>query len=167
MRVYHKFINLLRNQFKVSFRIIPLSYATYSPWTDHIIELKTRHEPESVPRFSGSASSYQSGAAAVAVMQYQAGNVVPQLLENLGSPAREIIYWNVQLAANFSTERLIASLTILVRSADEDLLAASLIAVRQIKSPRVPALLEPLSCFPLTDEIRAFVANHIDNQRQD
>ncbi|QDU12962.1 hypothetical protein CA11_07430 [Gimesia maris] len=102
-----------------------------------------------------------------AVMQYQAGNVVPQLLENLGSPAREIIYWNVQLAANFSTERLIASLTILVRSANEDFLAASLIAVRQIKSPRVPALLEALSCFPLTDEIRASVANHIDKQRQD
>lgn len=103
----------------------------------------------------------------VAVMQYRAEDVVPRLLENLGSPARDIVYWNAQIAANFPDERLIAPLSILVRSADEDIQAASLIAVGQIKSPRVLTLLEALSRSPLTDEIRELVGNLIDDQRQD
>lgn len=103
----------------------------------------------------------------VAVMQYRAEDVVLLLLENLGSPARDIVYWNAQIAANFPDERLIAPLSILVRSADEDIQAASLIAVGQIKSPRVLTLLEEVSRSPLTDEIRELVGNLIDDQQQD
>lgn len=100
-----------------------------------------------------------------AIRKYRAKDVIPQLMQTLTSPSKSIVYWNAQIAASFPDVRLIEPLSVLVRSEDEDIQAASITAIGQIKSPKVLAVLESLNSSDLNEDMRELISDGLENQK--
>lgn len=99
------------------------------------------------------------------IRKYQAEAVIPELQLALRSPTKSIVYWNAQIAESFPDERLIEPLSSLVNSEDEDIQAASITALGQIKSPKVLAILESLTRSSLTEDLRELINDGLENQK--
>lgn len=66
--------------------------------------------------------------------KYPPSKVVAHLETALADPKRSVRYWAAEIAANFPDEQLVPSLQALLDEDNEDLVAASVIALGQIES---------------------------------
>ena len=100
-----------------------------------------------------------------AVVEHPPSTVVPLLVTALTTGTQSIKYWNAQIAENFPSRELIAPLTALCDSSDEDLRAAGIAALGQIKSPEVKAYLEKqMELDDLEHDLRELVVDGLENQ---
>jgi HEAT repeat protein len=73
--------------------------------------------------------------------RFPSQEVIPHLLTALSNSSRSVRYWVAEIAASFPDEQLVRPLSVFLTEGDEDLIAASVIALGQIKSREARASL--------------------------
>ena len=83
------------------------------------------------------------------------------LKDGLRSTHRSVRYWNAEIAANFPTEELIADLSMLLSESDQDIRAAAVIALGQIKSEASKKALVNALKTETSDHIRSLARRYV------
>ena len=93
--------------------------------------------------------------------QFDESKVVPHLKQGLQSPIRSVRYWNAEISANFPSGELVADLSALLRDPDQDVRAAAVIALGQIKSVASKSVLRNALSAEANVHVRSLIQKYV------
>jgi hypothetical protein len=93
--------------------------------------------------------------------QFDKSKVVPHLKQGLHSSICGVRYWNAEIAANFPSGDLVADLSALLRDPDQDIRAAAVIALGQIKTEASNNVLRNALAAEANVHVRALVQKYV------
>ena len=97
------------------------------------------------------------------IIMYEEKDVVPLLVKSLNSDYYSVRYWSTQIASNFSSKKLIETLSMLLDENNYDIKFASLAAIERNDSLSKKTILEKYLLQENDEELRGFAHNIISN----
>lgn len=91
-------------------------------------------------------------------------SVIHHLIAGLSSSYESVRYWNTEIAANFPDDSLVSELKVLSEDPNEDIRAAAVIALGQIKNIEVKSILEEILSRESDEHIQSLILSQLKGE---